>query len=99
MATNRGLRASETELKSSRLSFIQSLAAKQEFESECAVIIPELQRLWTEKIAVPFNLQENFTIEDVNVVNWRHYLHNYDPFMLKKAITRLAGRLQIDTDG
>ena len=114
MATNRGLRKSDDQLKSARLSFIESLQAKRQFEDECAVIVPELERLWTEKITVPFNLpvQEYIEVgtvvngealretqEGVNVINWRHYLYNYDPFMLKKAITRLASRLELDTDG
>lgn len=118
MATNRGLRKSDTELKSARQSFVQSLQEKQEFEQECAVIIPELQRLWNEKIIVSFDLPYTEHIEvgtvvstavgltpllqtqeGVNHINWRHYLYNYDPFMLKKAITRLASRMKLAADG
>ena len=47
---SRNLRAPEVDLSSSRQQFIQSLENKKLFEQECAVIIPELDRLWEEKI-------------------------------------------------
>lgn len=39
------------------------------------------------------------TQEGVNHINWRHYLYNYDPFLLQKAISRLSSRMKIVADG
>lgn len=114
MATNRGLRSTDLELQSARQSFIQSIENKEEFNRECAIIIPVLQKQWTAKILTPFNLPYTEEIEvgtmvnnspllqnqeGVNHINWRHYLYNYSPFLLQKAITRLASRMELDANG
>jgi hypothetical protein len=114
MATNRGLRLAEPILHQSRLAFIQALAAKQEFESECRIIIPELKRLWNEKVLVHFGLPHQEPIEAgtivgnepllqsqeaINYIDWKHYLYNYTPQLLAKAITRLSGRLSLTANG
>jgi hypothetical protein len=94
MATNRNLRAAESTLSSSRQQFIQTLEQKRQFEADCAVIIPELDRLWKEKILDPFQQ----SVEETTVVNWKHFLFNYRPQLLSQAITRLASRLRLSTD-
>ena len=50
MSHSKNLRAAESILATSRQRFIQSLENKKKFEEECAVIIPELDNLWKEKI-------------------------------------------------
>ena len=75
--------------------YIQSLEQKRQFEADCAVIIPELDRLWMEKVIEPFGLDVGYLDDLVptNVVNFRHFLYSYTPQILTKAITRLASRL------
>jgi hypothetical protein len=92
MATNRNLRAAEAVLSSSRQQFIQSIEDKKKFEEECVVIIPELVRQWREKILLPFLIEP---MDGTQIVNWKHYLFNYRPQLLSKAITRLASRLKL----
>lgn len=120
MAKNTPLRADETVLAQSRSQFIQSLENKKQFEQECAVIIPELDRQWKEKILtlLGYSFQEDaagheeavtthsygsqpgtwrrFGLDETHVINWKHYLYNYTPQLLSKAITRLASRLKFD---
>jgi len=109
------LRAPEADLSKSRQLFIQTLENKRLFEQECSLIIPELERLWEEKIIDTFNLNKVYPdlirerneaippeTEGVTMIgpdHWKHYLFNYSPQLLQKAITRLASRLRVDTDG
>lgn len=110
MSHSNNLRAPEDTLVTSRQQFIQSLEAKKQFNADCAIIIPELERLWMEKVIDAFDLTFEIRIEVGTVVNgspllvtqegtnyidWRHYLYNYEPQLLAKAITRLASRLTI----
>jgi hypothetical protein len=116
------LRAPQVDLSKSRQQFIQSLQNKQQFEQECVAIIPELDRLWQEKILDLLNLaavdvhqcsngcgdagceyrpgEKSYVgflpNPDTYVINWKHYLFNYAPQLLVKAITRLSSRLKFD---
>jgi len=89
------LRVSEDELSNSRKLFIQTLQNKKQFDADCAVIIPELDRVWEEKILLPFEL----TPAETTVINWRHYLYNYTPQILVRGIGRLARRMTMEQDG
>src|SRR5208282_3909431 len=99
------LRAPEVDLSNSRKAFIQQLENKKQFEADCAQIIPELDRQWKEKILDPFKLPLTTALvttadgcepaDKLNVINWRHYLYNYTPQLLSKAITRLVSRLKL----
>jgi hypothetical protein len=111
MAPNQNLRAADSTLKQSRLDFIQNLNDKEQFEIDCKVIIPELERRWQEKIIIPFKLSSasTFTIhvcdsrcccdtgcghtDELNAINWKHYLYNYTPQLLVHGINRVAARL------
>jgi hypothetical protein len=104
MAINQGLRTPEDQLSTSRQQFIQSLKIKQQFTEECKILIPELERLWREKILVPLGYSNGIAfapLSDIEtiVINWQHYLHNYTPQLLSKAITRLSSRLKFDPVG
>lgn len=102
------LRTPEPDLSKSRQSFIQTLEDKKQFEADCAVIIPVLDGLWKEKILtllgynIPTDMQPYkagipgfIPVDETHAINWKHYLFNYTPQLLSKAITRLASRLTI----
>jgi len=105
MATSRNLRAAESILSSSRQQYIQSIEAQKQFEADCEIIIPDLRQRWEEKILNPFHLPSVQDLvpcpggcksgDEVNVPNWKHYLFNYRPQILSRAITRLASRLKL----
>lgn len=101
------LRTPEPQLVRSRQQFIQTLDNKREFEAECVVIIPVLDAKWKEKILpllgyrIPTDMQPykspGFTsVDETHCVNFRHYLYNYSPQLLVKAINRVAARLEQD---
>jgi hypothetical protein len=93
------LRVPAEDLSNSRKAFIQQLENKRQFEEDCAIIIPELERLWKEKILEPFRIPEihgddgDGELGLGTTIVWKHYLYNYSPILLSKAITRLASRL------
>lgn len=95
------LRVPEADLSNSRQLFINNQKIKHQFEADCAQIIPVLDRFWTTKILEPFGL--SLTTSDgcepadtiINVPNFKHFLYNYTPQMLVKAITRLASRMGV----
>jgi hypothetical protein len=109
-----GLKTEEQQLQQSRSIFIQTLEKKRQFEADCVVIIPELDDQWKTKILpllgynpaaiaswVPtvFGDAASFGYNPEHVINWRHYLYNYSPQLLQKAITQLASRLKEDHAG
>jgi hypothetical protein len=93
------LRVPAEDLSNSRKAFIQQLENKRQFEEDCAIIIPELERLWKEKILEPFRIPEihgddgDGELGTGTMIVWKHYLYNYSPILLSKTITRLASRL------
>ncbi len=97
MSTNLGLRTSEPSLKQSRLDFIQTLEKEKEFEEECQLIIPKLEKEWEERIL--FLLENGTTCKTIQItanyrIYWKHYLRNYKPQLLLLAIRKLEHRME-----
>lgn len=69
------LRASQEELATARKSFIQQHEATAQFEKDCAEIIPVLLQEWEAADIGP-------------APDFRHYLFNYSPQLLTKALRR-----------
>jgi hypothetical protein len=81
------LQTPEDQLAQARTQYVNSIINKQQFEKDLLVIIPDLERLWKEKILVPFSFADDM------VMDWRQYLNVFKPQLLAKGIHQLASRL------
>jgi hypothetical protein len=81
------LRTPEDQLAQARKQYVNSITNKQQLEKELLIIIPDLERLWKEKILVPFEFPDDV------VMDWRQYLNVFKPQLLAKGIHQLASRL------
>jgi hypothetical protein len=92
------LATDKTQLSEARKAFIKTIREKQEMENEFSEIIPFLQELWMDKIlCLPRNnAQEEQTRELLYIQqpevfpNFKHYLYNYTPQLLVRAINKTA---------
>jgi hypothetical protein len=81
------LRTSEDQLAQARKQYVTSITNKQQLEKDLVIIIPDLERLWKEKVLVPFRFPDD------TVMDWRQYLNVFKPQLLAKGIHQLASRL------
>jgi len=80
----------EPQLADSRRNYIHNHNKAKQFEADCAIIVPLLDALWTEKIIQPFG----FPQDDEHVMIWKDYLRVFKPQVLEEAIDLLATRLK-----
>lgn len=81
------LRTPEDQLASSRKQYVNSLTNQQQFEEQCLIIVPDLERQWKEKILV-FGFPADTTLD------WKSYLRYFKPQTLAAGIDLLVKRLK-----
>lgn len=81
------LRTPEDQLQQARTQYVNSLTNEQQFETDCLTIIPDLERLWKEKVLV-------FGFSPDTVMEWKPYLRVFKPQTLAAGIDLLVKRLK-----
>jgi hypothetical protein len=80
------LRTPEDQLQQSRKQYVNSLINEQQFEADCLIIIPDLERLWKERVLV-------FGFPADTLMDWKPYLRYFKPQTLAAGIDLLVKRL------